>query len=306
MGNKVGELVGFEVNVPVAVARLRQLRGLPQRGCDAHCFAVSLAQLFHTRPIQTLRRHRPRRIRTRANPHAHWPLGRIRVIVKRLLHDVDQLELYLVNGVLPLIEPAQQLRSPPSDRPRIEQGASKLVPWHRPRRLRHGPQLAEGNPVGKLIGHIIRQRTVINVQDSWRGRHHLREPAALAQAGGQLPHREPLIGLVSQPEGHAPGAHELAQPAVGMDQPLEVRRDGGGRLVVQVFHLRECRDGLLWAEHRHGHHQGNILALWRTQRYPRPVAEGFLPQDGLHRWREGALGNGIGHNNLVPFYLFNP
>ena len=120
VGNKMGELVGFKVDVPVAVARLRQLRGLPQRGCDAHGFAVSLAQLFHTRPIQTLRRHRPRRIRARAHPHAHWPLGRIRVNVKRLLHDVDQLELNLVDGILPLIEPAQQLRASPSDRPRIE------------------------------------------------------------------------------------------------------------------------------------------------------------------------------------------
>ena len=160
--------------------------------------------------------------------------------------------------------------------------------------------------MGKLIGHIIRQRTVINVQDSWRGRHHLREPAALAQAGGQLPHGEPLIGLVSQPEGHPPGAHELAQAAVGMDQPLEVGRDGGGRLVVQVLHLGKRRHGLFWAKHRHRHHQGDILALGRTQGNPRPIAEGLFPQDGLHRRRKGALRNGIGHDDLVSFYLFNP
>ena len=156
VGNKMSELVGFKVDVPVAVARLRQLRGLPQRGCDAHGFAVGLAQLFHTRPIQTLRRHRPRRIRARAYPHAHRPLGCIRVIVKRFLHDVDQLELYLVDGVLPLIEPAQKLRASTPDRPRIEQRAGEFVPWHRPRCLRHGPQLVEGNPMRQLIGHIIR------------------------------------------------------------------------------------------------------------------------------------------------------
>ena len=160
--------------------------------------------------------------------------------------------------------------------------------------------------MGELIGHVIGERPIINVQNARRGRHHLREPAALAQAGGQLPHGEPLIGLVSQPEGHAAGAHELAQPAVGMDQPLEVGRNGGGRLVVQVLHLGKRRHGLFRAEHRHGHHQGDILALWRTQRYPRSVAEGFLRQDGLHRWREGALRNGIGHDDLVSFYLFNP
>ena len=160
--------------------------------------------------------------------------------------------------------------------------------------------------MGELIGHVIRQRPVIHMQDARRRCHHLCKPSALAQAGGQLPHGEPFIGLVSKPEGHAPGAHELAQPAVGMDQPLEVRRDGRGRLVVQVLHLGERRHGLFGSEHRHRHHQGDILALWRAQRYPRSVAEGFLPQDGLHRRREGALRHGIGHDDLVPFYLFNP
>ena len=91
-----------------------------------------------------------------------------------------------------------------------------------------------------------------------------------------------------------------------MEQPLEVRGDGGRRLVIQVFHLSKRRDGLFWAEHCHRHHQGHVLALGRAQRDPRPVAERFLPQDGLYRRREGAFRNGIGHDNLVPFYLFNP
>ena len=160
--------------------------------------------------------------------------------------------------------------------------------------------------MGELIGQVIRQRPVIHVQDARRSCHHLRKPSALTQAGGQLPHGEPLIGLVSKPEGHAPGAHELAQPAVSMDQPLEIRRDGGGRLVIQVFHLSKRRHSLFWAEHCHRHHQGHILTLGRAQRYPCSVAEGFLRQDGLHRRREGAFRNGVGHDNLVPFYLFNP
>ena len=198
--------------------------------------------------------HRPRRIRrARGKPFllvvsgaggsgkaGSGGIGKL-LLRRRLLHDDHKLEVDLGNGILPFVQPAQELRAAALDRRGPQERIDELVPWVRPDLGAQVLELDVGNPVRELVRHVIGQRPVIDGKNARRRGNHLREPPALAQPGGELPHGKPLAGLVVQAHGHAPRAHKLGESLIRTHEPEQIR--GEAFALLQAHARRAPCDG---------------------------------------------------------------